>query len=67
MYYFLMLYNYGVDCIKISDYELFKDADNFVFSKIYNMFHIVADLMNFEIRNFFFEKKKFQVTQIAML
>lgn len=58
MYYFLMRYNYEIDCIKISDYELFKNDDNFVFSKIYNMFHIVGDLMSFEIRNYFFHQHK---------
>jgi len=51
--YFLMHYNYGFDCIKLTDYQLFDKVDNFVYSKIFNVFHIVGDLMNFEIGNAF--------------
>jgi len=36
--YFLIKYNYGFDCIKLTDYELFNNEDNFVFSKIFNLF-----------------------------
>ena len=48
-----MQYNYEFDCIKISDYQLFDMIDNFVYSKIFNIFHIVGDLMSFNINNFF--------------
>lgn len=51
--YFLINYDYGFDCIKISDYELFDKVDKFIFSKIFNIFHIVADLMSFEIEDKF--------------
>lgn len=54
--YFLIKYNYGFDCIKISDYELFKNDDNFIFSKTFNLFHIIGDLMSFEINEAFREK-----------
>lgn len=51
--YFLIKYNYGFDCIKITDYELFDGEDNFIFSKTFNVFHIVADLMSFQINEYF--------------
>lgn len=54
--YFLIKYNYGFDCIKISDYELFKNDDNFIFSKSFNLFHIIGDLMSFEVSEAFREK-----------
>lgn len=47
--YFLIKYDYGFDCIKITDYELFKNDSNFVFSKIFNMFHLFGDLMSFKV------------------
>ncbi|MBM5787253.1 MAG: hypothetical protein FJ375_00795 [Pelagibacterales bacterium] len=51
--YFLMKYDYSFDCIKLTDYELFDRVDKFVFSKIFNIFHIVGDLMSFEIDSLF--------------
>ena len=54
--YFLINYNYGFDCIKISDYELFIGEDNFIFSKSFNLFHIIADLMSFQINEHFRKK-----------
>lgn len=54
--YFLIKYNYEFDCIKISDYELFKNDDNFIFSKTFNLFHIIGDLMSFEVSEAFREK-----------
>ena len=51
--YFLINYNYGFDCIKITDYELFGDYNNFVFSKIFNLFHVIADLSSFKINEYF--------------
>lgn len=54
--YFLINYNYGFDCIKITDYELFNYYTNFIFSKTFNIFHIVGDLMSFEINQCFREK-----------
>ena len=53
MNYFLMQYNYDFECIKITDYELFDKIDNFVFSKIFNIFHIIGDLMSFDINGVF--------------
>ena len=53
--YFLIKYNYGFDCIKITDYELFEGEDNFIFSKTFNVFHIVGDLMSFQINEMFRE------------
>jgi hypothetical protein len=47
--YFLIKYNYGFDCIKITDYELFHKNEGFIFSKVLNIFHIVGDLMSFQI------------------
>lgn len=55
--YFLINYNYGIDCIKISDYELFIGKDNFIFSKVFNVFHIIGDLMSFEINQMFRQKE----------
>ena len=51
--YFLMQYNYDFECIKLTDYELFDKVDNFVFSKIFNIFHIIGDLMSFDINGVF--------------
>lgn len=51
--YFLMQYNYDFECIKITDYELFDKVDNFVFSKTSNIFHIIGDLMSFDINGVF--------------
>jgi hypothetical protein len=51
--YFLINYNYGFDCIKITDYELFDDYNNFVFAKIFNLFHVIADLSSFKINEYF--------------
>lgn len=51
--YFLIKYNYRFDYIKITDYELFDGEDNFIFSKTFNIFHIVADLMSFQINEYF--------------
>jgi hypothetical protein len=51
--YFLIKYNYGFDCIKITDYELFNGDDNFIFSKTFNVFHIVGDLMSFQVNEMF--------------
>lgn len=51
--YFLIKYNYGFDCIKITDYELFNENEGFVFSKVFNIFHIICDLMSFQINEFF--------------
>ena len=51
--YFLMQYNYDFECIKITDYQLFDKIDNFVYSKIFNIFHIIGDLMSFNINNTF--------------
>lgn len=51
--YFLMQYNYDFECIKITDYQLFDKIDNFVYSKIFNIFHIIGDLMSFNINNAF--------------
>lgn len=47
--YFLIQYNYDFECIKITDYQLFDKVDNFIFSKIFNIFHIIGDLMSFGI------------------
>jgi len=51
--YFLMQYDYDFECIKITDYQLFDKIDNFVYSKIFNIFHIIGDLMSFNINNAF--------------
>jgi len=51
--YFLMQYDYDFECIKITDYQLFDKIDNFVYSKIFNIFHIIGDLMSFNINNTF--------------
>lgn len=51
--YFLMQYNYDFEFIKITDYQLFDKIDNFVYSKIFNIFHIIGDLMSFDINNAF--------------
>lgn len=51
--YFLMQYNYDFECIKLTDYQLFDKIDNFVYSKIFNIFHIIGDLMSFNINNAF--------------
>lgn len=51
--YFLINYDYDVNCIKISDYELYKNRDKFIFSKVFNIFHIVGDLMSFQIESTF--------------
>lgn len=53
MGYFLINYNYGFDCIKITDYELFDGNDKFIFAKTFNVFHIVADLMSFKAGELF--------------
>jgi hypothetical protein len=53
LYYFLIIYNYKFNNIKLTDYELFKNNDGFVFSKTLNLFHLVADLMSFNIENYF--------------
>lgn len=55
--YFLIKYNYGFDCIKITDYELFDKNENFVFSKTFNIFHIVGDLMSFKVNEHFRNEK----------
>lgn len=51
--YFLINYDYGFDYIKISDYELYDGIDKFIFSKIFNLFHIIGDLMSFQIESYF--------------
>lgn len=51
--YFLINYDYDIDYIKLTDYELFNKKDNFVFSKTLNIFHIVADLMSFRLEECF--------------
>ena len=51
--YFLMQYDYDFECIKITDYQLFDKIDNFVYSKIFNIFHIIGDLMSFDINTAF--------------
>jgi len=51
--YFLMQYDYDFECIKITDYQLFDKIDNFVYSKIFNIFHIIGDLLSFNIINTF--------------
>jgi hypothetical protein len=53
--YFLMQYNYDFECIKLTDYQLFDKVDNFVYSKLFNVFHIIGDLMSFDINNTFRE------------
>jgi hypothetical protein len=54
--YFLIKYNYEFDNIKITDYELFKNDNDFVFSKSFNLFHIFGDLMSFKINEMFRDK-----------
>jgi hypothetical protein len=51
--YFLIKYNYECNHIKITDYELFKNEQNFVFSKSFNLFHIFGDLMSFKVNEMF--------------
>jgi hypothetical protein len=53
--YFLIKYNYDFANIKITDYELFKNDKGFVFSKSFNLFHIICDLMSFQINEHFRE------------
>jgi hypothetical protein len=53
--YFLIKYDYAFDCIKITDYELFDGDERFIFSKTFNIFHIVGDLMSFQINQMFRE------------
>ena len=49
-----MNYEYGFDCLKLTDYELFKNQDKFIFSKTLNIFHILGDLMCNKVNNYVF-------------
>ena len=51
--YFLIKYDYDFQNIKLTDYELFKNEKGFIFSKSFNLFHIICDLMSFKVNEFF--------------
>lgn len=62
--YFLIKYDYDFKNIKITDYQLFKDENGFLFSKTFNLFHIICDLMSYKVGDFFRNKKVLELRNL---